>query len=182
MKSDSERVRLRKLRVSDANDIYENIRDKEVVRWLLSVPHPYSFNDAVRFIRRSQYRVKKNTAHAFGIVLKETNRVIGVVEIFNIDWDNRSADIGYWLGKKYWNRGLMTEAVKLALRFAFKELKLHRLSTTTFEENLASRRVLEKAGFRLEGKKRQSRLKFGEWQNELLYGILESEYQTRSDS
>ncbi|MBO8182768.1 MAG: GNAT family N-acetyltransferase [Archaeoglobus sp.] len=171
------RIRLRKLKISDARDIYDNIRDEEVVRWLLRILDPYSFNDALKFIRRTQYRIRKNKGYAFGIVLKETGRVVGVVDLFNIDWENRNAEMGYWLGRRYWNRGLMTEAVKLALKFAFQDLKLHRVSATIFEGNLASRRVLEKAGFKLEGKRREARLKFGRWQNELIYGILKSEYE-----
>ncbi len=174
---EGDRINLRKLKVSDAEDIYENVKDEEVVRWTLNIPHPYPPNEAVKFIKRTHYKIRKKTGYAFGIVLKETNRVIGVVDIFNIDWENESAEIGYWLGVRYWNRGLMTEAVRLTLKFAFEELKLHRVSATLLEENVASRRVLEKTGFRLEGKRRESRLKFGKWHNELLYGILRPEYE-----
>ncbi len=176
MELEGDRIKLRKLRLSDARDVYENIKDEEVVRWLLRIPHPYPFNEAIKFIRRTRYRIRKNSGYAFGIVLKDTNKVVGVVDIFNIDWENRNAEIGYWLGKKYWKKGLMSEAVRLILGFAFEELKLHRVSATIFEDNVASKRVLEKVGFKLEGKRREARLKFGKWHNELLYGILESDY------
>ncbi len=177
---DGDRIKLRRLKLSDAKDIYENIKDEEVIRWLLRIPHPYRLEDAIKFIRGTHYRIRKGKGYAFGILLKETDRVIGVVDIFNVDWESRNADIGYWLGKKYWNKGLMSEAIRLILRFAFEELKLHKISATIFEDNVASRRVLEKVGFKLEGKRREARLKFGKWHNELLYGILESEY--RSDT
>ena len=66
------RIRLRKLKISDARDIYDNIRDEEVVRWLLRIPDPYSLNDALKFIRTTQYRIRKNK----GYVLKKTGRVV----------------------------------------------------------------------------------------------------------
>ena len=172
---EGERIKLRKLKLSDAKNIYNNVNDKEVVRWLLRIPHPYTLEDAVKFIRSTHYRIRKKSGYAFGIELE--GEIIGVVDLFSIDWENRNAELGYWLGRKYWSRGLMTEAVRLILKFAFEDLKLHRVTATLFEENSASRRVLEKTGFKLEGKRRKSRLKFGEWHNELLYGILRSEYK-----
>lgn len=170
------RIILRKLKLSDANDIYENLQDKEMVKWTLNIPWPYRKKDAIRFIRRAQYRMRRKTGYAFGIVLKETNRVIGIVDLFRIDWKNKNAEIGYWLGKKYWGRGLTTEAVKLALKFAFENLKLHRIYARLFEENIGSRRVLEKSGFKLEGVLRENRYRYGRWHNELNFGILKKEY------
>ena len=71
----------------------------------------------------------------------------------------------------------MTEAVKLVLKFAFEKLKLHRIYANLFEENVASRRVLEKAGFKLEGIMRECRYKYNRWHNELKFGILKKEYE-----
>ena len=173
---EGERIKLRKLKLSDAGDIYNNLNDEEVVRWLLRIPFPYTLGDAVKFIRRTHYRIRKNSGYAFGIELG--GKIIGVVDLFNIDWENRNSELGYWLGRKYWNQGLMTEAVKLILKFAFEDLKLHRVSACLFEDNSASRRVLEKVGFKFEGKKREARLKRGKWYNELLYGILEAEHKS----
>jgi len=176
-KIEGERIRLRRLKPSDAKDVYENVKDEEVIRWLVNVPYPYPFDEAVKFIRRTRYRLRKRIGFAFGIVLKETNRVIGVVDLFNIDWDSGNAEVGYWIGTRYRNLGLMTEALRLMLKFAFEGLKLQRVSAKVFEENPASKRVLEKNGFKLEGRRRGARLKFGRWHDELLYGILKSDYE-----
>ena len=70
------------------------------------------------------------------------------------------------------------KGVKLILKFGFEDLKLHRISATTLEDNLTSKRVLEKVGFKLEGKKRETRLKHGKWCTDLVYGILEAEYKS----
>jgi len=145
---------------------------------LLNIPWPYKRKDAIKFIRKTHYKIRKNSEYAFGIVLKEIDKVIGVIDIFNIDWKDKNAELGYWLGKKYWGKGLMTEAVKLMLKFAFEKLKLHRVYAGVFEENIASRRVLEKTGFKLEGIKRECRYRYNKWHNELIFGILKQEYES----
>ena len=146
-----------------------------MVKWTLNIPWPYKKQDAIKFIRKTHYRIKKKSGYAFGIVLKEINKVVGVIGISHIDWKNKNAELGYWLGKKYWGKGLATEAVKLMLKFAFENLKLHRVYANLFEENIASRRVLEKNGFKLEGIMRESRFRYNKWHNELKFGVLEKD-------
>lgn len=175
-KLNSKRIYLRKLKYSDAHDIYKNIKHKEIVKWTLNIPHPYPKKAAIKFIRKTHYRLKKKKGYAFGIILKEHDKLIGMVDVFRVDWKNKNAKVGYWLGKNYWNQGLTTEAVNLILNFAFKKLKLHRVYAGLFENNPSSKRVLEKCGFKLEGRLRESRIKHKKWQNELRYGLLAKEY------
>ncbi len=172
-----ERIILRRLRFSDVNDIYRNLREREVVRWTLNLPWPYKKDDAVRFIRSAHYEIKRRKGFAFGIVLKEEKCLIGIVSLMNPDWKNKNAECGYWLGKNYWNRGLATEAVGLVLGFAFEELGLHRVYAKLFEKNTASLRVLKKNGFRMEGALREAWFRYKEWHNVLRLGILKQEYE-----
>lgn len=174
---EGERVLIRRLRLSDANDVYLNVRDKEVVRWTLNIPYPYPKETAAKFIRRSQRTWRAKKGFDFGVILKETGRVIGVTGLKNVDHKSSCAEIGYWLGKNYWRRGLATEAVRLVLKFGFKELKLHRIYAHTFEKNIASRQVLEKCGFRIEGIMREALFKQNRRHNMLNYGILKREFQ-----
>lgn len=173
---DGERVSIRPLKSSDAPDIYENVKDKEIVTWTVSIPHPYPKDGALKFIRKARYNIKKERSYAFGIVLKDTGTVIGVVELMAFDWKNKNAEIGYWLGRKYWGEGLMTEAVRLILKFSFGNLGLHRIYARLFEDNTGSVRILEKSGFKLEGRMREERYRYGKWHDALRYGILESEF------
>jgi len=173
---DGKRVSIRPLRFSDAPDLYENVKDREIVTWTVSIPHPYPRDGALKFIRKMRYNMRNNKSYAFGIVLKETGTVIGVVELMTFDWKNKNAEIGYWLGKKRWGEGLMTEAVRLVLKFGFGNLKLHRVYAKLFEENIASARILEKCGFKLEGRMREERHRYGKWHETLRYGILKSEF------
>lgn len=173
------KILLRKLKTSDAKDIYENVKDKEVVKWTINIPHPYKLKDAVKFIRHSNYKLKKKKGINLGIALKETNKIIGVISLNTIDWKNKKAEIGYWLGKTHWNKGIMTEAVKLVLKLSFNELKLHRIYARIFEENIGSRRVLEKNKFKQEAKLRDSLFKFGKYHNEILFGLLKKEWKQK---
>lgn len=176
LEMDGERVKIRRLKSSDAKDIYKNAKDKEISKWTINLPYPYPKDGAIKFIKKSHYNLKKKKAYIFGVVLKETDEVIGIVDLFKLDWKNKNAELGYWIGKKYWNKGLMTEAVKLTLGFGFEKLKLHRIYANLFENNTGSKKVLEKSGLSLEGRLREGRYKYGRWHNELKYGILAGEY------
>ena len=171
------KIIIRKLKLSDANGIYYNVKDKTIVKWTLNIPHPYPKNGARKFIRHEIYKIKKKKGYAFGITLRNADRVIGVISLFKIDQSNKNAELGYWLGKKYWGQGIMTEAIKLILIFGFKHLKLHRIYANLFEENLPSKRILEKVGFKLEAKLREERFRYGKWHNVLRYGIIVSEWR-----
>ena len=173
---EGDKIKLRKLKLSDVDNIYKNM-SKEIVRWTINIPWPYKKENAVKFIRKSNYRIKNKKEFVFGIVLKETDEVIGCVGLHKINWKNKNGEVGYWLGKKYWGKGLTSEAVSLMLRFAFKILKLHRVYAVVFEKNIASRRVLEKNGFKLEGILRECSFRYGKWHNELRFSMLKEEYE-----
>ncbi len=171
-----ENIKLRNYKLGDANDIYQNVKDKEIVKWTINIPHPYSKKHAIKFIRKSKYNLKKKKEYNFGIALKESNKIIGNISFIKIDWKNRRAELGYWLGKKYWKKGYMTQAIKLILDYSFKKLNLHSVCADIFKENIASRRVLEKCEFKLEGEMREVIYRYTKWQNYLKYSILESEF------
>ncbi len=175
MRLETKRIILRLPRQTDISDIVENIHSRDVVRWTSTIPHPYTRNNAVSFIARAAKDKKSGSSYHFMIVLKETGKVIGGVGILKINRVNKSALLGYWVGKKYWGQGFATEASKLALRFAFGELHLHRINGKVYADNHASRRVLEKCGFRQEGISRKARYKYGKWRDLLLFGLLPGE-------
>jgi RimJ/RimL family protein N-acetyltransferase len=171
-----ERIILRPLKISDAKDIYTNIQDRKIAENTLRIPWPYRLKDAINFIKNSQKSLKKRKGFIFGIELKEKKEVVGVISLENVDFEHRHAEVGYWLGKKYRGKGIMTEAGKLVLNFAFEKLKLHRVDAGVFSDNLISQKVLKKLGFKKEGVRRHWRLKFGRWKDDVMYSILENEY------
>ena len=97
-------------------------------------------------------------------------KVVGSIGFNKID--KHKAELGYWLGEKYWRQGIMTSAVKLLTKYAFKELGLKRIYAYIFSFNRASRRVLEKSGYKYEGRLRKNVLKDGKLIDELLFAKI----------
>ncbi len=172
----TERLILRPPTLKDAEDIVENVNDLSVSRYLALVPYPYSVKDARDFIKLRRKKAKHNP-YNFGIVLKQTGKIIGMVGLRSLDKFVRKADVGYWLGKKYWGHGIATEALEAIVKFAFLKMKLVRLQADVAIENKASAKLLKKVGFRKEGLKRKGgRAKStGKWHNTYLFGLVRSD-------
>ena len=102
-----------------------------------------------------------------------------MIGLMNIDYNNKNAEIGYWLGKKYWRKGIMKEAIKLILNFGFKKLKLVRVYARIMHPNIFSAKLLEKSGFQCEGRTRKTTLRRGKWMDDLVYSILSNEFKTK---
>ena len=100
---------------------------------------------------------------------------------FLIDKQNNSAELGYWIGKPYWNSGYATEASRAVLKYGFEVLGLNRIHASHFRRNPASGRIMEKIGMKYEGCLRQHFKKWGKFEDLETYGILRSEYATAND-
>lgn len=184
------RIRLRELRLTDLIDVYVNIRAKEVGRWSIPPASRYAQNTVGLFVWRLVGHIGKalrviwqilvppkiKSEIKLAIVLKETGNVVGIVTLSQIEQQKKSAQIGFWIGKKYWGQGLTTEAVNLALKFAFSDLKLDRINARTFEDNVGSKKVMEKCGLKLKHVIENAYFKFNEYHHELNYSILRSEW------
>ena len=140
---------LRPYRMSDAESIAKNSNDKTIARNMLTVPYPYTINDANRFLKRIMKltKSKKSTSRVFAIEID--GELVGAIGMHNIHV--HKAEIGYWLARKYWGKGIMTRVVKEIVKLGFGEMGLSRIYAGTFPHNKASMRVLEKAGFKFEG-------------------------------
>ncbi len=141
------------------------------------VKYPFSKKDALKLLQKKKITRAAKSEFAFGIALKATNEIVGGIDLHHVDLKNKNSELGYWLGKNYWNKGIMTEAVKLALKFGFKKLKFHRIYANLFSKNIASKKILEKLGFRLEGRMREKRWRENQWHDVLNFGILNREYK-----
>jgi RimJ/RimL family protein N-acetyltransferase len=97
----------------------------------------------------------------------------------NIDYENKNAEIGYWLGKRYWGQKIIKEAIKLILNFGFKKLKLTRIYAKVMHPNISSSKLLEQLSFQYEGRMRKTYLKKGKWMDDLIYSILKSEFKSK---
>jgi len=131
-------------------------------------PHPYTIEDARWWIEHTS---QENPERSFAIASAE-EPIGGIGLIFGDGVHRCSAELGYWLGEPYWGRGIMTRAVSALTEYALKKLPLNRIYAEPFANNLASIRVLEKAGFQREGTLRASVIKNGEILDQILYACL----------
>jgi len=177
-------VVLRPLRKSDGEALYRHIRDPKIARWLLNLPQPYRRKDMDEFQKRATKGIRSGQLHMFAIRLLDSDEPIGVVALDRHPAGMPGAEVGYWLSRQHWRKGIMTQAVKLLIAYGFDNLKLHRLSVGHLEPNEASRRVIEKCWFRREGMSREVLFRrgppfgrAGKWLNLVNYGLLEPEYR-----
>lgn len=161
---------------ADAASIASVANDRRIWLQLRDIfPHPYRLMDAEDWIRRVG---PIEPPHALAIVVD--GRAVGGVGIEPMaDVNSRSAEIGYWLGTDYWGRGIATEAVILMTNWAFGAQKLLRIFAQPFAMNMASRRVLEKAGYTLEGVMKQSAVKDGTVLDQCMYARLSTDVRDR---
>jgi len=178
LKIKGKQINLRKLKKSDAFSIQRNAKDFEIARYT-TIPHPYTLKNAEDFIKLTHLKINKKKAFEYGIELKETRGIIGMIGLMNIDYNNKNAEVGYWLGKKYWGKGIMKEAIKLIINFGFKKLMLVRIYARVMHPNIASAKLLEKSGFEYEGTMRKSTFRNGNWMDNLNYSILCNEFKTK---
>jgi len=179
----TKRLILRPLKNSDAKETVANINNLNVSKWLLVVPHPYKFKDAKKWIKDTQkdWKKRKKESYSFGIELKSQKKIIGGIGLHKVNKFQGKADVGYWLGQKYWRQGYGSEALMAILDFAFRKLKLRRLEAGIFAKNPSSGKLLRKFGFKLEGLRRK-RLRSkanGKIHDEEIYGLLKQEYKPR---
>ena len=131
-------------------------------------------------IRRSREEVRVGTDYSFFIFLTEGGgrELAGGITLSNIR--RRAAQfatVGYWMGERHAGKGLMTEAVELVAGFAFGTLGLHRLHAACLPHNQASRRVLEKNGFREEGFAESYLQIDGRWCDHVMFGLTRERYE-----
>ncbi len=169
-------INLRPFRRSDAASLQRYADDQQVARYLPLMPHPYSLEDARQWINFSQLSARRNTAYFFGIEHAETKEIVGGIGLKQIHRQDKATEIGYWLARPCWGKGIATEAVRLILEFCFETLNLHRVFALTHEKNIGSSRVLEKNGLVREGTLRKAGNIDGQWQDMYAYSILYEEY------
>jgi ribosomal-protein-alanine N-acetyltransferase len=151
--------------VANANnrEIWINVRDR--------FPHPYTARDGREFIRSAR-RMQPETFFAIEV---DRAAVGGIGFVLQADVERVSAEIGYWLGQAFWGRGIATEAVVHVTRYAIERHGLTRVFALPFAYNIASCRVLEKAGYVLEARLRRSAIKGGRIVDQMQYAFVVEE-------
>jgi [ribosomal protein S5]-alanine N-acetyltransferase len=140
--------------------VWRNLRDR--------FPHPYREADAKSYITH----VRAQTPETSFAIAVDGAIVGGIGLLIGTDVERVSAELGYWLGEPYWGRGIVTECVRAVTALGLGQLGLTRIYAVPFSENAASCKVLEKGGFRLEGRMAKSAIKEGRVRDQLLYAFV----------
>lgn len=167
---------LRSWTIDDAASLAKQGNDRDV--WLQlrdRFPHPYTEADAHAFLERV---LEKKPETSFAIEV--SGQAVGCISvILQSDVHRFSAEIGYWLGRDFWRRGIMTEATQALTDWLFENFPLRRIYASSYARNRASARVLEKAGFEYEGCLRASVFKDGETLDQLVYARIKPSSKDR---
>lgn len=180
MRLETKRLVLRDHKLlSDAKSLVENINDKEIWYFTSHIPYPYTLKMAKDYIKKQlkneKEKIKKE--YVFATELKNQKGVIGAVGLHRIDKAHKSAEIGYWLGRKYRQQGITSEAEKAVLDFAFNKLKLNKIWGKAMVENKASNALFKKFGFRKVGLLKEELIKKGKKKDAFIWELLRKEYK-----
>jgi [ribosomal protein S5]-alanine N-acetyltransferase len=172
---ESERLILRKLRMEDAGDLFEYAQDVELAR--LGFWKPFdTLEDSRSEISAITEGYERGDVMQWAIEHKQDHRLIGRISLHRYEPDNARIETGYSLNPRYWGKGYATEAVKRAVQFSFEVLQVNRLGAVILAENVASIRVVEKAGLKFEGVRREYVFIGGTYHDMNCYSILRREW------
>ena len=154
---ETERLTLRRMAISDTEDMFSYASRSDVTEFLLWKPHP-TRSYTMDYLRYIGTRYALGDFYDWAVVDKESGRMIGTCGFTRFDLPHNGAEIGYVLNPEFHGRGYATEAASRVMRYGFEELGLHRIEAKFMEGNDASRRVMEKLGMQFEGFRRESML------------------------
>lgn len=162
---------LREWRREDAGDVARYADNEKIARNLRDVfPHPYALADARDFV---DICITGDPEMSLFRAIEVDGRAVGSIALCRgSDVYQKTAELGYWLAEEYWGRGIMTQAVKRICGEGFSRWDIQRIYAEPFSHNAGSRRVLEKAGFSLEGVMRRGVYKRGKVCDFCMYALL----------
>jgi [ribosomal protein S5]-alanine N-acetyltransferase len=175
---ETERVILRKITLSDVDDVFEYASDNNVSRYTTWESHK-TIEDTLAFLNVVINKYENMQPSDWGIVDKETNKFIGTCGWVYWNVVHNRAEIGYALSRSFWNKGLMTEAVEKVIDFGFNHMNLNRVEARCNVVNGGSERVMQKVGMKYEGLVREQMLIKGSYVNIKMYSILNQEWKAR---
>jgi [ribosomal protein S5]-alanine N-acetyltransferase len=170
---ESEQIYFKALSIEDVQEIHDYASDIEVSRFigwnLMNTLH-----ETRELIEIMLKRESEGTHLYASIVLKSTRAIVGTAMIFNFDHEANQAEIGYVFHKNHWGKGYGTEAVALMNDFAFTSLNLHKLHASVVDANIGSARILEKNGYKLEGRLKDHYFIEDKYYDSLLFGKIKN--------
>jgi ribosomal-protein-alanine N-acetyltransferase len=172
------RLKLRPYIEADVDDIFPIVSQPEFPKQMSWAAHE-DREETLEFVQ-SQIRGVAGGAGVNWAIVHE-GKAIGSVGLIGIVWQRGAlrmdrAELGYWLAPALWGKGMMTEAANAVVRFGFEQIGLHKITTRCFVDNTASRRVIEKVGFRFVGRAEDDVWREGRWITQLVYELTSPEW------
>lgn len=170
------RILLRPFTLGDAPAVQSLAGAREIAATTLNVPHPYKDGMAEAWIETHAPAYVAGRLATFAIIDPAAQQLVGAVGLTVVPAYAR-AELGYWVGLPYWNRGYASEAAGMIVRFGFEALGLHRIHAQHFVRNPASGRVMQKLGMRYEGRLREHVRRWERFEDVEQYGMLADEWR-----
>ncbi len=175
----TERLILRKFIPTDAFDAHNNYGNDPLVNEFITFNPCITLDSARNFMLMHQERYMADPKF-YGWAIEMNRSVIGTISVFNIDDKYRCGELGYCLGSRFWNRGIMTEATAAVFDHMFDEVGLHKINAAIDADNEASKGVLRYLGMKFEGISRDGEIdRSGQFVDMVYYSILEDEWRNR---
>lgn len=167
----TDRLIIRRLEETDAADLFILRSDPDIMRY---IPRPLavSITDVTDFIRRINELTAANELINWGIALKEDNRIIGTIGFVRLSKENHRGEVGYMLQKEQQGQGILREALLRVLDYGFTDLCFHSIAAVVDPANMASIRLLERAGFHKEAHFREDCYYNGQFLDSVHYSLL----------
>jgi RimJ/RimL family protein N-acetyltransferase len=146
----TEKFILRPFKMADAPDVAKQVNDKEIIKYVESLPYPYRLEDAKYWLKKVTAEKYKKEPGQVDFAIEIDGKAAGSISLNNVKYGHK-AEIGYWLGKNFHGSGVMSKAIEQVCKFGFRELGLKRIFAVVHIDNKPSKKVLEKNGFQIEG-------------------------------
>ncbi len=172
----TDRLVLRPFALRDAADVQRLAGAFEVADTTLTIPHPYPDGAAEQWIATHEPAWAARTLATFAIADRDTDALRGAVGLM-LAMPHFRAELGYWVGLPFWNRGYCTEAVRIIVAFGFDALGLNRIEARHLTRNPSSGRVMQKTGMSFEGVNRGAFRKGDAFEDVAMYAILRNEWR-----
>jgi ribosomal-protein-alanine N-acetyltransferase len=169
----SNRIHLSEFQQSDQAAVLQHLKEKEIYDRTLRIPYPYTESDFQAWLQIVEKSTEQQGQPVHWAIRNEDDFLIGGCGFDSLQvGKSHRAEIGYWLAKPYWGRGIMTAVVRSACEFAFAQFGLVKIVAHVFADNAASAKVLEKCGFQQEGYLRKHCLKDGKYLDAKLFALV----------
>ncbi|HLU22841.1 MAG TPA: GNAT family protein [Bacillaceae bacterium] len=173
----NDEIYLRQIALQDAEAVFQlTDQSREYLReWLPWLDQTTRLEDTKNYIEFSIEGFDNHKSMNNVIVYKDN--IVGIAGFNELDWTNKIAYVGYWMGKGYQGHGIMTKVVEALTDYAFSQLKFNRVEIRAAVENKKSRAIPERLGYKLEGCVRQVEWLYDHYVDHAIYGVLENEWK-----